>query len=196
MPGASLDTPVLLCQLDNEFQACLRLYRELEPVRVLEIGTASGGTLYHWLTAYEPDAVVSVDLPEPDYPLDRDQCHEWAADHTDLYLVEGDSHDPNIIERVRERGPYDFVFIDGNHRYQHAKADLDAYWPMVTPDGLLCLHDINLVRRYEDGTVAGVRRLFHELRAAGHWTLELSSPTATGEYGIGVVRGHSQPVMP
>lgn len=197
-PPEPLSTPVELCQLHDEFQACLRLFRDAAPSKILEIGTASGGTLYHWLKNLRVSAatVVSVDFVEPDYPLDRGQVATWAPPGVQLVLMEGDSHDPKVVGDVRSHGPYDWVFIDGNHRYQHAKADLDNYWPMVAPAGYLCLHDIRLDRRYDDGAQAGVSRLWDEIRAAGHWTLELRGDEADEAYGIGIVRGNSDPLMP
>lgn len=37
--------------------------------------------------------------------------------------------------------PYDFVFIDADHRYESVKADFVAVWPHVTEQGLVVLHD-------------------------------------------------------
>lgn len=37
----------------------------------------------------------------------------------------------------------DFVFIDGDHRYEHCLADLRAWWPLVKPGGWLMGHDID-----------------------------------------------------
>ncbi len=35
----------------------------------------------------------------------------------------------------------DFVWVDGNHRYQDAKDDLENYWPKIRQGGILCGHD-------------------------------------------------------
>lgn len=35
----------------------------------------------------------------------------------------------------------DFVWIDGNHRYEWVKSDLELYWPKVRTGGVLCGHD-------------------------------------------------------
>jgi Methyltransferase domain len=46
-------------------------------------------------------------------------------------------------EMAREipRGSLDIGFIDADHRYKSAKADIRAYWPTVKDGGLLCGHD-------------------------------------------------------
>lgn len=36
---------------------------------------------------------------------------------------------------------FDFIFIDGDHRYQGIKADLDLYCPKLQSGGLICGHD-------------------------------------------------------
>lgn len=35
----------------------------------------------------------------------------------------------------------DFVYIDGDHRREHVRADLAAWWPKVKPGGILAGHD-------------------------------------------------------
>ena len=36
---------------------------------------------------------------------------------------------------------FDFVFIDGNHKYKAVVADLDAWWPKLKSGGILGCHD-------------------------------------------------------
>lgn len=185
--SAMLYTPAELCQNHAEFDRLLTLYRQAKPARVLEIGTGAGGSLYHWLkNAADGALVVTVDLPEPDYPLDREMCGTWARDTVDLIMVAGDSHDPDTIELVAEHGPYEWLFIDGNHRYQDARADFDAYRPMVEPGGHVILHDIALVRDYDDGTEAGVSQLWEEVKVSGR-SYEIRHHMAQDVYGIGVL---------
>jgi len=38
-------------------------------------------------------------------------------------------------------GELDFVFVDGDHRYQPVKDDLNAWWPKLRDGGLLIGHD-------------------------------------------------------
>lgn len=38
-------------------------------------------------------------------------------------------------------GQLDFVYVDGDHRFEHVLADLRIWWPKVTPGGLLAGHD-------------------------------------------------------
>ncbi len=180
-------TPVTICQLEPEFNAALSYYKALAPKRLLEIGTASGGTLYHWLTnATHGTTVVSVDLPTPTYELNRALCHTWAPPGVTLHLIEGNSHEQHTIEQVEAHGPYGLIFIDGDHHYEDVTQDINNYWPMLEPEGLLMLHDISLHRPDES---AGVWKAWRELQATGHWTQELRADRQTAHYGIGIVRG-------
>lgn len=54
----------------------------------------------------------------------------------------------------------DFVYLDADHRYEHVKADIAAWWPTIKPGGLLAGHD------YRDGfdghTMFGVAQAVNE----------------------------------
>ena len=58
----------------------------------------------------------------------------------DAYFIFGDSTDPATIEQAKFLGPYDAVFIDGNHSPKYVMADWNNYGPMARIVGF---HDIN-----------------------------------------------------
>ena len=131
-----------------------RLYEaicELSPKRVLEIGTARGGTLYLWTQATQDDAtIVSVDLPGGEfggaYPACRIPFYKaFARPGQKLHLLRRDSHQLQTLQEVRElfgNQQVDFVFIDGDHTYEGVKSDFVQYGPLVRPGGLIAFHDI------------------------------------------------------
>jgi hypothetical protein len=48
----------------------------------------------------------------------------------------------------------DFVYVDGDHRYDAVRADLEAFWPKVKTRGLVCLDDYALMQAWwGDGVV-------------------------------------------
>jgi hypothetical protein len=64
-------------------------------------------------------------------------------------------------------GELDFVYIDGDHRYEAVKADLEAWAPRLRPGGLLAGDDYGVEGWWDDG----VTRAVDEFVAAGRATV-------------------------
>ncbi len=141
-PSCGPPSPVRIYQWEKEFSVLLELYRRLHPINVLEVGTYHGGTLFHWLqNAWGGTRVVTVD----NYAVGVDNRHlypQWVPVGVDLTVIDGDSHDPQTLERVAEFYPYDFVMIDAGHYLSEVTLDWDNYRRMVKRGGMLVLHDI------------------------------------------------------
>lgn len=60
---------------------------------------------------------------------------------------------------ARWSGPIRLVFIDGDHSYESARSDFEAWSRFVVPGGLIGLHDV--------GNAEGVTKLFEEMVAPG-----------------------------
>ena len=58
---------------------------------------------------------------------------------------------PNIKE------PLDFVYIDGNHRYEYVKEDIELYFPKVKIGGVIGGHDF---KKDEPGVIRAVFEKF------------------------------------
>lgn len=130
------------------------LVSELEknpPRHLLEIGTATGGTLFMFTRVAAQDAdIISIDLPFGRYgagylryrlPLLR----AFAVSEQKMNLLRLNSHHPDTIKRLKEilnGQQLDFLFIDGDHSYEGVKADFENYSPLVKPGGLIAFHDI------------------------------------------------------
>jgi predicted O-methyltransferase YrrM len=169
----------------EELERLLELFRRLQPRRVLEIGTARGGTLRRWLEHAPAGAtVVSVDL------LWRGEDHRarfpaWVPEGITFHSIWGDSHTWETREAVRAILPeIDFLFLDGDHTEEGVRQDFADYGARVRPGGVIALHDI---ARTPPGSPIQVWRLWRELR----WGPEHSETWITdpegGRYGIGVV---------
>jgi len=119
--------------------------------RMLEIGTANGGTLFLFARVAAADAhLISVDLPHGEfgggYPSWRIPLYRrFPRDGQRLDLLRCDSHAPRTVAHVRELldgKPLDVLFIDGDHTYDGVRQDFETYAPLVRPGGLIALHDI------------------------------------------------------
>lgn len=173
------DPPTLTHQHPREFNALLALYEQHAPQRVLEIGAWHGGTLKQWIKRAPRGAVVvAID------PGILGVWHDWAhAQGVRLECLAGRSQDQRIIDAARRFGPYDFVFIDGDHNYEAVKADFENYRTMMAPHGMMAFHDILAHPRYPGNHV---RRVWDEIVEAGYTTYELIENTAFSWGGIGI----------
>lgn len=52
-----------------------------------------------------------------------------------------------VLPKLWSPGKLDFVFLDADHCYESACADLAAWWPLIKPGGIMAGHD------YLDGEV-------------------------------------------
>lgn len=119
-------------QSPAELRHVVALYRRVKSKRVLEIGVLYGGTLREWI-AGGPELVVAVD---PD-PKVRDFD---TPEGTELVFLVGRSQ--SLADEIRQLGPYDWVFIDGDHEYSAVKADADLALEVTRPGGYILFHDI------------------------------------------------------
>jgi cephalosporin hydroxylase len=159
-----------------ELDQMLAVFERLMPERVLEIGCWHGGTLWHWLRV--ASAVVVID----DEMRLADEWKKWAQqEDAVLHLLQGFSQDEHIIDQARGWGEYDWVFVDGDHRYDAVKADWENYRDMVNPGGVFVFHDTQHVG---DDTY-GVEQLWNEITAEEDvcWM----HVAKTGHCGIGMV---------
>lgn len=179
------------------------LYKQvcaLHPKKVLEIGTARGGTLYLWLQAATTDAtVVSVDLPEGDFGGAYPECRvpfykSFARPGQTLHLMRTDSHLPQTLEQVKQKfndEPIDFAFIDGDHTYEGVKADFIEYGPLVRPGGIIAFHDI-LPR--PDLPDIQVDKFWNEIKVQYNSEEFIGTEASGRKIGIGMIRVGDRPV--
>jgi predicted O-methyltransferase YrrM len=139
-----LNHGVASLQLD-EAALLYRLARDVRSGPVAEIGRFKGGSTFIFAAAL-PEAVElwSYDFHvalRPDMPGERlDEELRAALDRYDLarkvHLLVADSRtaDP-------PPGPLELLFVDGDHSYEGAKADLERWGGFVRPGGHLLAHD-------------------------------------------------------
>ncbi len=122
-----------------------------EPKNILEIGLHKGFLTQTLREAFPEAQVVGIEA-ETKY-----------LEFTDFRLIKGDSKTSVVSEEAKRYGPYDFMFIDGDHSYDGVCADWHVYSPMVRPGGVVAFHDTMRIGPEWEGKI-GVRTLFSELR--------------------------------
>lgn len=179
------DTPAYIWQRTWELERLLDAYRALGPRRVLEIGSYTGGTLYHFLQASTPGTlVVSMDLYNNRAVDNRALYPEWTPDGVDLHVMQADSTDLDTVSDVWDMAPFDFVFIDGDHLEQSVRKDWKNYRMMVRPGGIVALHDILPAPGID---YIQVEPVWREIQRQGFKTREIIADPDAEWGGIGVV---------
>jgi predicted O-methyltransferase YrrM len=154
-----IDERIAITQYEPEFERLLQEYIALNVTSGLEIGSYFGYSLHHWLYYSSKEAtIVSIDLPISDFCGKQDPrvpiqeyaiANEWKLwtkrNKNKLYLIQSASQLETTKQeaiKLNQEKPFDFVFIDGDHRYEAVKKDFEMYSSMVRPGGMVALHDI------------------------------------------------------
>lgn len=176
-----------------ELAPLLAILASRRPMRIVEIGTFRGGTLWAWCKVAAVDAlIVSVDLPGGPFGgggYEPTELRAFAHERQTLTLVQADSHAADtlgVVERA-VAGPVDFLFVDGDHTYDGVSSDYSMYSPLVANDGLIAFHDIVPGRPEHTGDVP---RFWREL--ASSRKREIVDNVGSGGsdirgYGIGLI---------
>jgi cephalosporin hydroxylase len=168
-----------MLQSQWEFSQLLDLYLKAKPKKVLEIGVKFGGTLRKWIERANPDTtIVAVDdCRQVDYSLTNQAYADLKG--IKLIFIKGDSHSESVINLVNHHGPYDFVFIDGDHTYDGVRAD----WENFGNSSVVAFHDIV---PHEKEIDQGPSILWQEIKPY-HATREFVEDWDSNFGGIGVV---------
>lgn len=117
----------------------------------LEIGSKFGGSFRRVADALPKGSrMVAVDLPggTKDWVKTRASLlscvSELKALGYDAHVIWGDSTSPDVIEQARKLGPFDAIFLDGNHTLPYVKKDWATYGAMSNK--LVAFHDISWKR--------------------------------------------------
>ncbi len=125
---------------------------------IVEIGTHAGNSLMAMATAQKIKSrgmiVHTIDIEE--HPLLRSNLQ--SVDLLDwVDVVIGDSSD--VAKSWKKQ--IELLWIDGDHRYEGTKSDIENWKDFVIQGGMIALHD------YRDGV--GVSRAVYELLVSAPW---------------------------
>ena len=177
----------------SELGRLIALLRRRKLRTVVEIGTLRGGTLWLWCQlATENARIVSIDLPAKSAAGRRQQGnlkkHAIASQRLDFIRNDSQKEVTRAqLLRLLDGDAIDFLFIDGDHRYEAVRRDFQLYSPLLRPGGIVAFHDILQPPRFPDNQV----ELFWGELKKDYRTKELVDPAderGWGQWGgIGVV---------
>lgn len=181
-----------LCQVPSEVQNLLTYASGAKPRVAGEIGVRDGGCSFLFMHCLpEVEYYVGVDLAV----RNRRKLISLRASRQCVKLFDGDSRSPETVERVRRclgARRFDFLFIDGDHRYEGVRADFLSYRTLVGEGALIAFHDINQgpakSENDSDGNLwaGGVPRFWGELKRLYRCREFIENPGQVG-FGIGVI---------
>jgi predicted O-methyltransferase YrrM len=110
---------------------------------------------------YEHQAKILVNIGgssdrENDYVATMRKLDNWKHRST---LVRASSEDAVVSFQDNS---VDFVYIDGDHRYEMVKKDLALWWPKIRQGGVIAGHDIVCNNEHKGGWGPGIQRAVHE----------------------------------
>lgn len=122
----------------------------------MEIGTRQGESLRYIALQFSVASYIAVDpfITYEDYRgdgFDTVLQTQGGDDIHDATRALGKSLLGERFELIRDFASeaseqirplsVNFGFVDGNHTYSYVLADLENYWPKISPGGYLCGHD-------------------------------------------------------
>ncbi|MFG1465378.1 class I SAM-dependent methyltransferase [Xanthobacter sp. DSM 24535] len=165
--------------------------REVQPALVIEIGAWKGGSVITlakairdlglngvvlavdtWLGSAEhwadPAMFASLRIAQGYPSLYRTFMANIIREGLEPYVLPLplDSVNAGVLLRARKISAQ-MLHIDAGHDYRSVSSDLNQWWPLLEPGGILIGDDYRL-----DGHFPGVRRAFDELAAATGLMLE------------------------
>lgn len=115
--------------------------------RVLQLGTYIGFSALILADALmktndenNPSVLYTVDPAIPQSMKARAYIKEAGLSGV-VHFVDGKSTDPEVVEFLEAKAPYDLIYIDSSHAYSSTRKELRIYWPLVRSHGFLALHD-------------------------------------------------------
>lgn len=97
------------------------------PVRLLELGIASGGSLLHWADYFPHGEIVGLDRRLPD------------ISHSRIRMVQGDQTDPAALDACGD--VLDIVIDDCSHIAAATRVSFEHLFPKVVPGGIYAIED-------------------------------------------------------
>ena len=178
-----------------EHDAFIKLLLDENVRSYLEIGAMYGASLWKVANALPKGSrIVAID-PMTDRPSAREsleQCiDELIQRDYDAYFIFGDSTDPATIDQAQFLGPYDALFIDGNHSPEYVMADWNNYGPMAR---IIGFHDINWNKSWISAKdkkpvpeeLMGAPKIWNQIKQ-GRKHKEFKYYPRNNYYGIGVL---------
>jgi hypothetical protein len=181
-------------QVESELAGLIGILQRENVTRFLEIGSRFGGSLWRIANALPKGSrIVSCDSgkgmggrkPGAMSSLEQTIALLKLGGY-DAHLVVGHSQSPDVVDKIEWLGPFDAVFIDGDHELDGVTQDWFNYGRKARK--VAAFHDIGWIRPddYDQEKLVRVPELWAGLKAK-HRHGEFIDRSGGGNMGIGVL---------
>jgi cephalosporin hydroxylase len=133
-----------IIQYPQDIVATQEIIFRVKPDLIVETGIAHGGSLIFSASMLEllggDGQVLGIDIDIRKHNREEIEKHPMSKR---IHMLQGSSISPEIIEQVKEfaEGSKVLVMLDSNHTYEHVKAELALYSPLVKKGSYLIVYD-------------------------------------------------------
>jgi FkbM family methyltransferase len=150
--------------------------------KVLEIGVYKGQILSLWqllgsMSGKRLHIFGVSPLVDPEFsPVNRgpyifNLFRQFGLDLSDTHILDARSQDARAVTNLKSYGPYQLVYVDGDHSYEATVADIETYGDLVQTNGFLVVDDCCDYKQLPPGMFKGIQ----SVSAAVRDTLETDS---------------------
>jgi cephalosporin hydroxylase len=149
--------------LSRLYEPLFAPYRD-QPQRLLELGSAHGGSLTLWAEWFDSVELVGCDIHpnSANGEFIPDMAQPKYSEFLVNYCCDGFTAD-----RAQELGQFDIIIEDAEHSQRQMLQTIELYWPSVRKGGLLVIEDIHsaVSRDVLVAALAGARYSWHDFRS-------------------------------
>ena len=149
----------------EELIAFLPWLRARKPSAILEIGACTGSNLYNMAGCLAPGGfVMGIDISPRYRRLWKTVAEKLCDEGIDSGILVGDSA---CLASVVGTQKFDFVFVDGDHRYPQARQDYEQSLRILNAGGAIGFHDMGSDACRQLWTVLAPSKLFEIVHRPG-----------------------------
>lgn len=118
------------------------ILKKCKPKNILEIGFNAGFSCLLMKMILPESSITCIDLNEHKYVM---PCfNKLSSDFTNLKMIPGSSYDVGLPKLIKENLKFDLIHIDGDHRLEGAKKDLDLCIKLSHNQTIIIFDDTNI----------------------------------------------------
>lgn len=145
-------------------QFILQLIMIQKPKNILEIGTAIGYSAIKMAQAAPQANIVTIDRDEERLALAKKHIEHFSLQDR-IRIINGDGQAMETVEKAKEYGPYDLLFIDASK----GKYELfyQQYEPLLSPNGVIISDNVlfkGIVTGEKEAPTRRVKQMVEKLR--------------------------------